>query len=360
MNKYKIVLLPGDGIGPEITKVTKILLENISKKFSFELNFEEQLIGGSAIEKTSNPLPERTLKACKESDAILMAAIGDPKYDNLPREKRPETGLLQLRSGLELFANIRPVKIWPSLIDSSSLRPEIIRNVDLIVVRELTGGIYFGEPKGRISIEGGGVKAFNTMSYTSGEIDQISDIAFELARTRRKKICSVDKANVLDVSQLWRERVNLQAKRNPDIELTHLYVDNAAMQLVKDPAQFDVILTGNLFGDIISDEAAMLTGSIGMLPSASLNIDGPGLFEPVHGSAPDIANKNKANPIAMILSAAMMLRIALKESEAAAELEKAVEAVLYEGFRTADLMDQTKTELGCKEMGEKIKNALNS
>ena len=358
MNKYNVALLPGDGIGPEITMVTKEILLLIADKYSFDLNFEQYLIGASSIDKTGCPLPLETLNGCRESDAVLMAAIGDPSCDTLPRELRPETGLLQLRAGLKLFANIRPVKIIKPLIESSSLKPEIIENVDLLVVRELTGGIYFGEPKGRIEIEGD-VKAFNTMCYTNKEIDQIATVAFNLSNDRRKKICSVDKANVLDVSQLWRERVNDISKKYPNIELSHLYVDNAAMQLVKEPSQFDVILTGNLFGDIISDEAAMLTGSIGMLPSASLSKDGPGLFEPVHGSAPDIAGQDKANPIAMILSAAMMMRIAFKEYEAAQEIENAVENVLSKGFRTADLQGDPSLKLGCIGIGEQLFNEIN-
>ena len=353
MSNYKITILPGDGIGPEITEVTKKILLKISNKHCFKLIFDAQQIGGSAIEDCGSPLPEQTLKACINSDAILMAAIGNPKYDNLPREKRPETGLLQLRSGLKLFANIRPVKILKSLIDSSTLKSDIIEKVDLMVVRELTGGIYFGEPKGRIKLEKE-EKAFNTMCYTNSEIDRIAKVAFELSKERRNKICSVDKANVLDVSQLWRERVNEISKSYPGIELSHLYVDNAAMQLVKEPSQFDVILTGNLFGDIISDEAAMLTGSIGMLPSASLSKNGPGLFEPVHGSAPDIAGQNKANPIAMILSAAMMLRVGLKQIKAAQDIENAVENVLSKGYRTADLLGDSFVEQGCREMGDRI------
>ena len=357
MNQYKIVILPGDGIGPEITNVTKKLLVKVSNKYDFELKFEEHLIGGQAIDETGSPLPESTLQACKQSDAVLLAAIGNPRFDKYPREQRPETGLLQLRAGLELFANIRPVKISPSLIDSSSLKPEIIKNVDLIVVRELTGGIYFGNPKGRIDTKDG-QRAFNTMTYTSKEIERITKIAFEISSNRNKKLCSVDKANVLDVSQLWREEVNKMALNFPSVELSHLYVDNAAMQLIKDPCQFDVILTGNLFGDIISDEAAMLTGSIGMLPSASLQSDGPGLYEPVHGSAPDIAGKDKANPIAMILSAAMMLKIGLKQDQAANELERAVNNVLEEGFRTSDLVKKDNFELSCTQMGEKILTAL--
>ena len=357
MNQYRVVLLPGDGIGPEISEVTKKLLLAISNKHCFKISFDENLLGGSAIDQTGSPLPKKTLDAAKNCDAVLMAAIGNPIYDSLPREKRPETGLLQLRAGLDLFANIRPVKVWPSLINASTLKTEIVNNVDLMVVRELTGGIYFGEPKGRIKTETG-ERAFNTMTYSSEEIKRITKVAFDLALTRSKKVCSIDKANVLDVSQLWRDNVISISTKYPDIDLSHLYVDNAAMQLVKEPSQFDVILTSNLFGDIISDEAAMLTGSIGMLPSASLNNDGPGLFEPVHGSAPDIAGKDKANPIAMILSAAMMLRIGLSEFEAANNIEEAIGKVLSEGFRTSDISDQSTKEIGCFDMGEKIISAL--
>ncbi len=357
MKNHKIVLLPGDGIGPEITKVTRELLEMISKKYCFDITFEEHPIGGSAIELTDSPLPQSTIKACKESDAVLMAAIGDPKYDRLPRDKRPETGLLNLRSSLGLFANIRPVKVWPSLIEASSLKPEFVKGVDLIVVRELTGGIYFGKPKGRIRTDEG-ERAFNTMTYSDIEIDRIIEIAFEIAKSRSKKVCSVDKANVLDVSQLWRERVELLAKKNQELEVSHLYIDNAAMQLIRSPKKFDVILTANLFGDILSDEAAMLTGSIGMLPSASLSNNGPGLYEPVHGSAPDIAGLDKANPIAMVLSSAMMLRIALKEIKAADAIEEAVNKVLNNGLRTPDLMSKACTELGCRDMGKALIDAI--
>ncbi len=357
MKKYNIALLPGDGIGPEITKVTKKLLQTISNKHDFEIKFEEHLIGGTAIDETGNPLPNETIEACRNSDGVLMAAIGNPRFDKLPREKRPETGLLKLRSDLNLFANIRPVKIFPSLVNSSTLKSEIIENVDLIVVRELTGGIYFGQPKGRIKTEKS-ERAFNTMSYSTEEIRRISKIAFELSSNRKKRICSVDKANVLDVSQLWRDEVNKISLDFPQVELTHMYVDNAAMQLVKEPSQFDVILTGNLFGDILSDEAAMLTGSIGMLASASLNIDGPGLYEPVHGSAPDIAGQNKANPIAMILSASMMLRIGLNENDAADDIEQAVNSVLDKGHRTSDLIGKSNDYLGCDQIGEKINDAI--
>jgi 3-isopropylmalate dehydrogenase len=265
--------------------------------------------------------------------------------------------LLGLRSGLELFANLRPVKIVPALIGASSLKRKVIEGVDLIVVRELTGGIYFGQPKGRIEANGD-ERGFNTMTYAASEVDRIAKVAFEIARERGNRLCSVDKANVLDVSQLWRDRVDAMAPSYGDVEVSHMYVDNAAMQLVRDPRQFDVLLTGNLFGDILSDEAAMLTGSIGMLPSASLGSDGPGLFEPVHGSAPDIAGQDKANPMAMVLSAAMMLRIGLKQSSAADDLERAVDAVLASGFRTGDLMSEGCTPLGCQAMGEQLLKAL--
>ena len=357
MAQHRVVLLPGDGIGPEITAVARQLLEAVSQRHGFELCFDEQLIGGSAIDACGEPLPASTLESCKAADAVLLAAIGSPRFDNLPRDKRPETGLLGLRSGMALFANLRPVKIVSALIGASSLRPEVIEGVDLMVVRELTGGIYFGQPKGRIQADGE-ERGFNTMTYSSSEVDRIAKVAFDLARERRGNLCSVDKANVLDVSQLWRDRVDAMAPEYSDVEVSHMYVDNAAMQLVRSPRQFDVLLTGNLFGDILSDEAAMLTGSIGMLPSASLGSDGPGLFEPVHGSAPDIAGQDKANPRAMVLSAAMMLRIGLKQSEAAADLEAAVDEVLAAGFRTGDLMAEGCTALGCRAMGDALLKAL--
>ncbi len=354
MKNHQIVLLPGDGIGQEITTVASKVLDRVSKKFNFRLEIKEHLIGGSAIQETGDPLPKETLSACKESDAVLLAAIGSPEFDNLPREKRPESGLLKLRSGMHLFANIRPVKVFPALLEASTLKPEIIEDVDLVVVRELTGGVYFGKPKGRIKSEDS-ERAFNTMTYSAEEIKRISQVAFEIAKERRKKVCSVDKANVLDVSQLWRDKVEEISVIYKDINLSHQYVDNAAMQLIRNPKQFDVLLTGNLFGDILSDEAAMLTGSIGMLPSASLGKEGtPGLFEPVHGSAPDIAGLNMANPIAMALSAAMMLRIGLKEHAGAEAIENSINTVLDKGFRTADLMSKGCTELGCREMGERI------
>ena len=357
MTHHRVVLLPGDGIGPEITAVTRQLLDVVSERHGFQLDFDEQLIGGAAIDATGEPLPVTTLEACRSADAVLMAAIGSPRFDSLPREKRPESGLLALRSGLKLFANLRPVKIVPALIEASSLKPDVIDGVDLMVVRELTGGIYFGQPKGRVEADGE-ERGFNTMTYSASEVDRIAKVAFELARERGGRLCSVDKANVLDVSQLWRDRVDAMAPSYGDVEVSHLYVDNAAMQLVRAPRQFDVLLTGNLFGDILSDEAAMLTGSIGMLPSASLGSDGPGLFEPVHGSAPDIAGEDKANPMAMVLSAAMMLRIGLKQKAAADALERAVDRVLAAGFRTSDLMAEGCTQLGCEAMGEELRKVL--
>ena len=357
MSSYRITLLAGDGIGPEITAVARRLLEVVAQQHNFSLSFDPQPVGGAAIDATGEPLPASTLTACRSADAVLLAAIGSPRFDSLPREKRPETGLLGLRSGLELFANLRPVKIVPALIGASSLKQEVIEGVDLMVVRELTGGIYFGQPKGRIEADGD-ERGFNTMTYAASEVDRIAKVAFEIARERNNRLCSVDKANVLDVSQLWRDRVDAMAPSYGDVDVSHMYVDNAAMQLVRDPRQFDVLLTGNLFGDILSDEAAMLTGSIGMLPSASLGSEGPGLFEPVHGSAPDIAGQDKANPMAMVLSAAMMLRIGLKESAAADDLEAAVDAVLAGGFRTGDLMAEGCTQLGCRAMGEQLLKAL--
>ena len=357
MTSHRITLLAGDGIGPEITAVATELLDAVSRRHGFELLYDEQPIGGAAIDATGEPLPPSTLEACREADAVLLAAIGSPQYDSLPREKRPETGLLGLRAGLGLFANLRPVKIIPALAGASSLKPEVIEGVDLLVVRELTGGVYFGTPKGRVEADGH-VRAFNTMAYSDFEIDRIARVGFDLALQRGGRLCSVDKANVLDVSQLWRDRVEAIATDYPDVALSHMYVDNAAMQLVRAPKQFDVILTSNLFGDILSDEAAMLTGSIGMLPSASLGSSGPGLFEPIHGSAPDIAGQDLANPMAMVLSAAMLLRIGLKQNAAATDLESAVERTLEAGFRTGDLMAEGCTRLGCRAMGEQLLAAL--
>ena len=356
-SSYRITLLPGDGIGPEIMAVARQLLDAVSSSHGFSLVYDVQPMGGVAIDATGEPLPNSTLEACKAADAVLLAAIGSPQYDSLPREQRPESGLLGLRSALGLFANLRPVKIIPALIDASTLKREVIEAVDLLVVRELTGGVYFGTPKGRVEAEGR-VRAFNTMAYFEDEIDRIAKVAFELALTRSGRLCSVDKANVLDVSQLWRDQVTAMAADYPTVELSHMYVDNAAMQLVRNPLQFDVLLTSNLFGDILSDEAAMLSGSIGMLPSASMGSSGPGLFEPIHGSAPDIAGQDKANPMAMVLSAAMMLRVGLQQDAAATALETAVDRVLAAGYRTGDLMSEGCTQLGCRAMGEQLLGAL--
>ena len=350
--QHRITLLPGDGIGPEIISVAVDVLKAIAAKHDLEFAFTEALIGGAAIDETRSPLPEATLTACRNSDAVLLAAIGGYKWDNLPRSQRPETGLLGMRAGLGLFANLRPATILPQLIDASSLKREIVAGVDIMVVRELTGGIYFGQPKGVFETETGEQRGVNTMAYSVSEIDRIAKVGFETAQKRRGKLCSVDKANVLDVSQLWRDRITAMAQNYTSVELSHLYVDNAAMQLVRAPKQFDTIVTGNLFGDILSDAAAMLTGSIGMLPSASLGRAGtPGVYEPVHGSAPDIAGQDKANPLAQVLSAAMMLRYGLNEPEAATEIEAAVNQALDRGYRTGDIMSEGMKLVGCQEMG---------
>ncbi len=348
---YRIAVLAGDGIGPEITAVALDVLRAIAPRFALDFDFVPALVGGCAIDAVGEPLPAATLETCRQSDAVLLAAIGGTQWDSLPRHLRPETGLLALRSGLGLFANLRPAKIFPQLLHASSLKPEVIAGVDLMVVRELTGGIYFGQPRGIFTTETGEQRGVNTMAYTATEIDRIGRVAFETARKRQGKLCSVDKANVLEVSQLWRDRLTALSAEYPDVELTHLYVDNAAMQLVRAPKQFDTIVTSNLFGDILSDIAAMLTGSIGMLPSASLGESGPGLFEPVHGSAPDIAGQDKANPLAMVLSAAMMLRYGLNQPAAAQVIEEAITAVLDQGYRTGDLMSEGCTLVGCREMG---------
>ena len=356
--QYRVTLLPGDGIGPEILAVTVDVLKVIGKEFELEFDFQEALIGGAAIDATGEPLPAETLEICRHSDAVLLAAIGGYKWDNLPRHQRPETGLLGLRAGLGLFANLRPATILPQLIDASSLKREVVEGVDIMVVRELTGGIYFGQPKGIFETEKGEKRGVNTMAYTESEIDRIAKVALEIAQKRNKKLCSVDKANVLDVSQLWRDRLTKMTKNYPDVELSHLYVDNAAMQLVRAPKQFDTIVTGNLFGDILSDAAAMLTGSIGMLPSASLGASNPGVFEPVHGSAPDIAGQDRANPIAQVLSAAMMLRYAFNQPAAATKIEQAVQKVLDQGYRTGDIMSPGMTLVGCQAMGDILVNRI--
>lgn len=331
MKSYDICVIKGDGIGPEIMDEAIKVLNVASAKCEFALNYNYFLMGGVAIDEFGVPLPDNTLEAALKSDAVLFGAIGGPKWDNLSREIRPEKGLLKIRKSLEAYANLRPAMVFDELIDASALKPEVLKDVDLMIVRELTGGLYFGEPRKKEEN-----RAYNTMIYSVDEIRRIAKIAFETAMKRRKKVCLVDKANVLETSQLWREVVADELKNYPQIELEYMYVDNASMQLVRNPAQFDVILTENLFGDILSDEASMICGSIGLLPSASLG-NKTGIYEPIHGSAPDIAGQGIANPIAMILSAAMMLRYALSEVEAAKLIESAVKSSLKDGYRTQDL-----------------------
>ena len=352
--KKHICVMPGDGIGPEIVEEALRVLSAAAKKFGHEFSTEEALIGGSAIDATGTPLPEATVEACKKADAVLLGAVGGPKWDTLDPAIRPEKGLLGIRKALGLFANLRPATLFPELAGACLLRPDIVgKGLDLIVVRELTGGIYFGKPAGT-EVRDGKRTGWNTMIYNEDEIARIAHVAFQAAQKRRNKVCSVDKANVLDVSRVWREVVIEVSRQYPDVELSHLYVDNAAMQLVRDPSQFDVIVTGNLFGDILSDEASVITGSIGMLPSASLGSAQPGLFEPIHGSAPDIAGQGKANPLATILSIAMMLRHAFDMSVEADAIENAVHKTLQAGFRTGDIMEAGKTLLSTREMGDKV------
>jgi len=355
---YRVGLLPGDGIGPEITRVAVAVLEGVAAASSGRLSieFEEGLVGGAAIDATGEPLPAATLEMCRGKDAVLLAAIGGYKWDDLPSASRPERGLLALRAGLKCFANLRPAVVLPQLADASTLKPEVVSGVDLMVVRELTGGIYFGEPRGFGTDAAGSRTGFNTMVYSEPEVDRIARVACEMAMKRNKKLTSVDKSNVLEVSQLWRERVtHIVETEYPEVSLAHMYVDNASMQLIRDPKSLDTIVTGNIFGDILSDQASMLTGSIGMLPSASIGDgSGPGIFEPVHGSAPDIAGLDAANPLAMVLSAAMMLRYGLAEPEAAGTIEQAVQAVLDGGFRTGDIMSEGMTQVTCSEMCERL------
>jgi 3-isopropylmalate dehydrogenase len=356
-DSYSITLLPGDGIGPEITKATKTVLERLCQRFDFTLDLKEALIGGAAIDACNDPFPPESLEQCRASDSVLLACIGGYKWDNNPRELRPESGLLKMRSSMGLFANLRPAKVLPQLLDASTLKREVVEGVDVMVVRELTGDVYFGTPKGIETRADGQRVGFNNMIYSESEIDRIARVAGDVASKRGGKLCSVDKANVLDVSQLWREVVTeVITKDFPDIELSHMYVDNAAMQLIRWPKQFDTIVCGNIFGDILSDEASMLVGSLGMLPSASIGEDGPGVFEPCHGSAPDIAGEDKANPLAMILSAAMMLQYDLDRPEEAAVLEAAVEAALDAGVRTPDIKQEGDgcKLVGCTEMGQVV------
>lgn len=349
MKSYKIGVIKGDGIGPEIIDEAIKVLDAVSVAQGFNLKYEEMLLGGSAIDETGVPLPEETIQGVKKCDAVLFGAIGGPKWDTLARHLRPESGLLGLRKEMGTFANLRPAMVYDELVNASSLKPAVIQGVDIMVVRELIGGIYFGEPR-ELNEE----NAFNTMIYTREEVKRIAVVAFDIAMKRKKRICSVDKANVLEVSQFWREIVEEVAKEYPEVELSHMYVDNAAMQLIRDPKQFDVILTGNIFGDILSDAASMLSGSIGLLPSASTGRD-VGLFEPIHGSAPDIAGQGIANPLATISSASMMLRYALGESKAADCIDGAIKKALSEGYRTGDIGDFDAQEIcTCTEMGDII------
>jgi 3-isopropylmalate dehydrogenase len=349
----RVAVLPGDGIGPEIiAQARKVLLH-----LKLPLQVEEAPVGGAAYEAAGDPLPTSTLKIAKEADAILFGAVGDPRYDSLPRARRPEQAILGLRKELGLFANLRPARVHPELADASALKREVVAGLDILIVRELTGDIYFGQPRG-IRETDGVREGFDTMRYSEPEIRRIARVAFEAARKRSKRVCSVDKANVLETSQLWREVVTTEARAFPDVNLTHMYVDNCAMQLVRNPKQFDVIVTGNMFGDILSDEASMLTGSIGMLPSAALDERGKGLYEPVHGTAPDIAGKGVANPLATILSAALMLRYSLGQPQAADRVEAAVTRVLKSGLRTADIHTPGTRKAGTEEMGDAVAAAL--
>jgi len=355
----KIVVLPGDGIGPEIIEQAQRVLQLVNDSFALNLSTQSCLFGGAAYDATGKPLPDDTLAACREADAILLGAIGGPKYDTAPRDLRPERGLLGLRSELKLFANLRPAMLYPELAAASSLKAELVAGLDLMILRELTGGIYFGQPRGIEERDGERV-GFNTMVYKESEIRRIGIRAFEIARQRGSRLCSVDKMNVLEVSELWREIMIDIAKDYPDVELTHMFVDNAAMQLIRAPKQFDVMVTSNLFGDVLSDAAAMLTGSIGMLPSASLDEAGKGMYEPIHGSAPDIAGQGVANPLATILSVAMMLRYTLHEAEAADAIDAAVSAVIGDGYRCADIKADAPGEksVNTSQMGDAVMAAL--
>ena len=353
----KIAVLPGDGIGTEIIAQALKVLEALGKD-GLKLELEQAPVGGAAYDAAGDPLPAATLKLAREADAILFGAVGGWQYDQLPRAKRPEQAILGLRKELGLFANLRPAKVFPELVEASTLRPEVVAGMDILILRELTGDIYFGQPRGLRKLENGEREGFDTMRYSESEIRRIAHAGFRAAMKRAKKLCSVDKCNVLETSQLWREVVTEVGREYPEVELSHMYVDNAAMQLLRDPKQFDVMVTGNMFGDILSDEASMLTGSIGMLPSASLDANSKGLYEPIHGSAPDIAGKNLANPLATILSAAMMLRYSFNQDQAAARIEAAVSKVLANGLRTADIHRPGTQKVGTVQMGDAVVAAL--
>jgi len=352
-----IAVLPGDGIGPEIIAQALRVLE-VLKKEGLDMTFTEAPLGGQAYDQYGHPYPEFTQDICRKADAVLLGAVGGPQYDNLDRPLRPERGLLAIRKDLGLFANLRPAVLFPELANASTLKPEVVAGLDIMIVRELTGDVYFGQPRGMRTNEQGVREGFNTMIYSEPEVRRIAHVAFEIAMKRGKKLCSVDKANVLETTEFWKEIVIDVAKEYPEVELSHMYVDNAAMQLIRNPKQFDVMVTGNIFGDILSDEASMLTGSIGMLASASLNESKKGLYEPSHGSAPDIAGKNLANPIATILSVAMMLRYSFDNEAAASRIENAVKKVLAAGSRTGDIYEEGTKKVSCSEMGDQIVAAM--
>jgi 3-isopropylmalate dehydrogenase len=357
MSQFKVAVLPGDGIGPEVVEQAVQLLKEVGRNYHHTFEMEYGKIGGVAVDETGTPLPEETIELCKKSDAVLLGAVGGPKWDAEPPERKPETGLLGIRKALKLYANLRPVTLFQALIDSSPLKKEIVLDTDILIVRELTGGIYFGSPRERRNGDDG-LEVIDTLYYTEAEMERIIRKGFEVAQGREKKLTSVDKANVLESSRLWRETAERIGKEYPDVQLEHMLVDNAAMQLIRNPRQFDVIVTENMFGDILSDEASMLTGSLGMLPSASLGADGPGLYEPIHGSAPDIAGKNAANPLAAILSTALLLRHSLGLEEEAAAVEQAVEQALNQGYRTQDIGSKRERVLCTSQMGEAVRSFL--
>ncbi len=353
----KLALLPGDGIGPEVVAEAAKLLERLRRE-GLPIETETAPIGGAAYDAAGAPLPEVTLELAQAADAVLMGAVGGPQYDALPRAMRPEQGILAIRKAMGLFANLRPALLFPELASASTLKPEVVAGLDLMIVRELTGDVYFGVPRGRRTNAAGEAEGFDTMLYAESEIRRIARVGFEIAAKRGRRLCSVDKANVLDTSILWREVVTAMGRDYPDVTLSHMYVDNAAMQLVRAPKQFDVIVTGNLFGDILSDQASMLAGSIGMLPSASLDANNKGLYEPIHGSAPDLAGKNRANPLATILSLAMMFRYTFSRADVADRIETAVRQVLAQGHRTADIAAPGERAIGAREMGDAVAAAL--
>jgi 3-isopropylmalate dehydrogenase len=354
----KVLILPGDNIGPEIVTEAVKVLSRVDKKFQLGIELDYANLGGCALDADGTPCPQQTLDKARQSDAVLLGAVGGPQWDNVERHLRPEKGLLTIRSELDLFGNLRPAIMYPQLAHASSLKPEFVSGLDILIVRELVGGIYFGEPRGIRTLDNGEREGYNTYKYSESEIQRISKMAFEAAMVRNKRLCSVDKSNVLEATVLWREVISDMAADYPEVELSHMYVDNAAMQLVKEPKQFDVIVTGNMFGDILSDTAAMLTGSIGMLPSASLDKSGRGMYEPCHGSAPDIAGQGIANPLATILSVAMMLRYSLGEPQAATAIEQAVSNVLDQGLRTADIYTEGSNQVGTVAMGDAVVSAI--